>query len=201
MLQTMQQLTQQAIGKLIDLGLEEAEHWILNELRKTARDPNGRCCRAHGAEAAGARAGMLAQVGAILKSIMASAGETFAGIFGFLSPVMGPAAAGPAAAGEATVMSVASMVSASAAQGFDVPSGLSGLMQFHPREMMLPAPLADKVRNMTEPGSGGGGGEFHNHVHVHTSDTKSFERLLKDANSPLMKQIKASFRDFHLRLR
>ena len=137
-------------------------------------------------------------MGSVLKSIMASAAEAFAGVFGFLSPVMGPAAAGPAAAAEATVSGVGDAISA--AGGYDVPPGVSGLMRYHEREMMLPAPLADRVRSMTEPG-GQGGGDFHSHFHISTPDTNAFAKMLKDANSALMKQIKTSFRDFHLRLR
>jgi hypothetical protein len=147
---------------------------------------------------AGAETGMLAQVGAMLKSIMASAGETFAGIFGFLSPIMGPAAAGPAAAGEATVMSVASMVSASAAGGYDIPANVSGLLAYHPREMILPAPIADRIRNITEPG---GQGDVHMHgaqFHFHGD---KWEEGIRRNPGVLYKAIKDGIRDAQLKFR
>lgn len=202
MLQTIQGLTEKAIDWIITGLLHKlVDQWVMSEAQKTAATTAGVAQRA-AAESAGASAGMLANVGTMLKSIMASAGETFAGVFGFLSPVMGPAAAGPAAASEAMVLSMASMVSASAAGGWDVPSNMSGLMQYHPREMMLPAPLADKVRNMTDQGGnvGRGAPEFHPHFHF-SNDPKSFQQQLRDANGPLMKQIKEAFRDFQMRLR
>jgi len=50
----------------------------------------------------------------------------------------------------------------SAAEGFDIPSGLNPLTQLHSREMVLPAPIADTVRNAMTQG-GAGGGETHNY--------------------------------------
>ena len=60
----------------------------------------------------------------------------FGGIFAFLAPIMGPAAAGPAAAGEAAVMAAAGGI-ASAAGGWVVPSDQIAMV--HQNEMILPA--------------------------------------------------------------
>ena len=69
--------------------------------------------------------------------------QAFSGIFAFLAPIMGPAAAGPAAAGEATVMAAADGI-ASAAGGWMVPS--DQLAMVHQNEMILPAKSAKAFR-------------------------------------------------------
>jgi hypothetical protein len=62
-------------------------------------------------EAAGSVADIAGKVAAVIKSIMASSAESFAGVFGFMAPLLGPAAAGPAAAAQATVAGAASIAS------------------------------------------------------------------------------------------
>ena len=62
-------------------------------------------------EAAGSVADLAGKVAAVIKSIMASSAEAFAGVFGFMAPLLGPAAAGPAAAAQATVAGAASIAS------------------------------------------------------------------------------------------
>lgn len=78
---------------------------ITGETAKTAAVTVGVSART-AAEGAGGVAAAATTIASVLKSIYASAGETFAGIFGFLSPVLGPGAAVPAALGQATVMAV-----------------------------------------------------------------------------------------------
>jgi len=64
-------------------------------------------------------------------------------------PVWGWAAAlGVAAATFAGLQSYQTSASASAAEGYDVPPGVAPVTQLHPREMVLPASLADTVRQM-----------------------------------------------------
>jgi hypothetical protein len=62
---------------------------------------------------------------------------------------------------------------AAAARGFDV-GNFSPVTQLHPKEMVLPAALANRVRNMT---GGGGGGVT---VVINATDAKSVRRLLLD---------------------
>jgi hypothetical protein len=103
-----------------------------------------------------------------IKSITASAAQSFAGIFAFLSPTMGPAAAVPAAAGQAAVMAAGSGL-----QGFEVgtwslPSD-SPIMA-HKGEMIAPAFESGKIRAMAEAfqnGQLGGGGSGGDHYHTH----------------------------------
>lgn len=130
-----------------------------------------------------------AQIGlGVIKSITASAAETFAGIFGFLSPVMGPLAAGPAAAGQATVAGVASLVK------FDVGSwSLPGDMvaQVHAGEMIVPAaqtPWAQSLMTAAAGGSGAGGGDKH-YWSVQAVDAPSFMGLIKRNGADVAKEL------------
>jgi hypothetical protein len=94
-------------------------------------------------------------------------------------------AIGAAVAVLAAVLSFKSGIG-SAAGGWDI--GLENPMaQLHKKEMVLPAHLAERVRNMTEPGGGGGGVT---HVHnwtVQTIDAKSFEGALKQHDGVIVK--------------
>lgn len=63
-----------------------------------------------------------------------------------------------------------------------MPGGGAQLAVLHPREMVLPAPLSERVQRMTEPP--GGGGATHNHIHLNVNavDAKSFADYM-NANS------------------
>ncbi len=197
MLQTMQTLTERALNAVINGVLKKlVDSWIAGEAAKTTATTVGAATRS-AAEAAGASDGIVAQAAAALKSIESSAATAFAGIFGFLSPVMGPAAAGPAAAGEGVVLSMQAMVQASAAQGWwEVPGEVRTLL--HPQEMVLPAGPAHALRTLI--GDGGTVGEAQRrsqtlHMHINATDAASFEKQLGRSNSELNRLIKRMIRD------
>src|SRR5271166_1476362 len=85
------------LAKFIEWTETTVAHHVIAEAVKTSATAAGAAARA-GAEESGAAASMGAQGAAMIRSILSSAAETFAGVFGFLSPLMGPFAAGPAAA-------------------------------------------------------------------------------------------------------
>ena len=126
--------------------------WVAGELATDECDDDG-CRRPHErvqAEA-GAATGLVANFAAMVKSIAASAAETFAGIFGFLAPVMGPAAVGPAAAGRRTVAGVASAVPSFAIGSWSVPADT--LAMVHAGETIIPAGPAAAFRNAMSGGA------------------------------------------------
>ena len=53
------------------------------------------------------------------------------------------------------------MAGASAAQGYDIPSGVNPVTQLHQREMVLPAKHADVIRDMADGGGGKREGDTH----------------------------------------
>jgi hypothetical protein len=149
-------LTESVIGYFV----KQTEAYIAGQLAQTTAATTGAAARA-AAETAGAEAGLAPVLAGMVKSIMGSAATTFAGIFGFLSPVMGPAAVGPAAAGEATVAAAASGI------GF-VGGGLAVgawnldrdvMSVLHQGEMVVPATFASGIRNAMSGGSGPSSGQ------------------------------------------
>jgi hypothetical protein len=125
---------------------------LLAEAEKTAATTQGVAARTS-AETAGAGTGLVAQLASAIKSIAIDAAQTFGGIFAFLSPVMGPAAAGPAAAGEASVYAVAGSLSAFDVGAWDVPQDMAGIL--HAGETVMPASFASGFRAAVG-GDGGG---------------------------------------------
>lgn len=113
-----------------------------------------------GIEGAGAAASAAMIIPSVLKSIAASASQTFAGVFGFLSPVMGPLAAGPAGAASGVVAAAASGVGGSFAVGsWALPDNM--IAQVHKGEMIVPAaqtPWAQSLMAAAAGGSGQSGG-------------------------------------------
>ena len=94
------------IIKWIELCEQMVVKWAAAQLAQTTAATTGPAARA-AAEESAASAGMLGTVANAIKAIMTDAAQTFAGVFAFLSPVMGPAAAGPAEAAQASVAAAA----------------------------------------------------------------------------------------------
>ncbi|HET6377940.1 MAG TPA: hypothetical protein VFG05_06485 [Methylocella sp.] len=165
-----------------------------SEAAKTAAVTAGTAART-GAQQTGATASMGAVIGGVLKSIMASAGETFAGIFGFLSPVMGPAAAGPAAAGQATVMAVGSSLASFDKGAWDLPADM--VAKVHQGEMIIPAGPAAAFRSMMENGRNAQGTVNVHHAlnfNVSAMDSRSVRQFFKDHGKTLMRTVNESVR-------
>ena len=98
-------------------------------------------------------------------------------------PIVGPALApGAAAASYAGAMSF--QASVAAAKGFDIPAGVNPVTQLHQEEMVLPADLANAVRDMA---GGGGGGGTPPVINISAWDARGIERWLKQpGNSALL---------------
>ncbi len=131
------------------------------------------------AEQGGAAASLGAQGATMVRSILSSAAETFAGVFGFLAPLMGPFAVGPAAAAQATVAGMAGAVASADIGMWQVPRDQLALI--HQNELIMPAgpagALRDMLTNNSNAGAGGGGGSvaIHptTHFHVNAMDGAS----------------------------
>ena len=120
---------------------------------KTAATVSGVAART-GAEEGGAAASLGAQGAAAVRSILSSAAEAFAGVFGFLAPLMGPFAAGPAAAAQATVAGMTGAVASADIGMWRAPQDMLTLI--HHNELIMPPAEAGAFRSMlTTSGSGG----------------------------------------------
>jgi hypothetical protein len=127
--------------------------WAAGEATKTVATLAGEQARV-AAASAGAVEGQAILFAAAFKQIMADAGKTFAGVFAFLSPLMGPFAAGPAAAAGAVVAGVATGLPSFDTGAWSLPSDM--VARVHKGEMIVPAQQAEQMRQ----GGGMSGGDI-----------------------------------------
>ncbi|MGO9774168.1 MAG: hypothetical protein ACLPSW_32350 [Roseiarcus sp.] len=185
--------------KFIEWGEETVVRQIATEAAKTAATTAGVTART-GAEQGGAAASLATQSATIVRSILSSAAEAFAGVFGFLAPIMGPFAAGPATAAQATVAGMAGAVASADIGMWRVPQDMLTLV--HHNELVMPAAEAGAFRGILSgeaPASGGArGGAVHIHpttnFHVSAVDSGSVAQWMKANSSTMMKAIDEAVR-------
>ena len=195
-------ITTQFLNAAVKMAADWAAHQafmivqsITGQTAQTTAVATGEAARS-GLVSAGSAA-QIASVGTgMIKSILGSAAETFAGIFGFLSPVMGPAAIGPAVAGQAAVAAVASSVPSFDIGAWRLPSDM--VAQVHAGEMIVPAGPAAMMRAAA--GAGGaagqsaGGGDTHAHFHVTAMDSRDVKRFFSDNSKHILGAIQDGVR-------
>ena len=171
------QTLEDLLTKFIDWCATTTSHYILAEAMKTAATTSGVAART-AAEGGGAAATMAAQGSVMIRSILSSAAETFAGVFGFLAPLMGPFAAGPAAAAQASVASMAGAVASADIGMWRAPRDMLTLI--HHNELVMPAAEAGAFRSLLGDG-GASAGQRDSAVHIHP--TTNFHVSALDAGS------------------
>jgi hypothetical protein len=182
-------IAQSILAEFVNLGVKMATNWLASELAMTTASEAGAAART-AAEGEGMAAGLAMKAANAVKSIMTDSAQAFSGIFAFMAPIMGPAAAGPAAAGEATVMAAASGI-ASAAGGWVVPS--DQLAMVHQNEMILPAGISQGLQNMIS--SGGGAGSTPIVVNVSAIDSQDVKRFFQSNGSLLVGALNKAMRN------
>ncbi|MFZ0208680.1 MAG: hypothetical protein WAL59_21680, partial [Roseiarcus sp.] len=172
--------------------------YVAMEATQTSATTAGVAART-GAEQAGAAASLASQGATMVRSILSSAAEAFAGVFGFLAPIMGPFAAGPAAAAQATVASMAGAVASADIGMWAVPEDMLTLV--HHNELVMPAAQAGAFRDMLG-GEAPQGGSSRATVNVHPTttfhvsavDSGSVAQWMKANSSTMMKAIDEAVR-------
>jgi hypothetical protein len=188
MIKTLEDLT----IKFIEMAEQMVVKWLAAEIAQTTATTSGAAARVAANDAASS-AGILANIGHAVQVIMTDAAQAFAGVFAFLAPVMGPAAAGPAAAAQASV---------SAAAVFDVGTDYvvrGGLALIHPGETIIPA-----ARGSGPYTGAPGGTQIHAPVSINVSalDSQSVARFFNDNSKHMLRAINdAVKRGAHLGLR
>ena len=191
--------------KFIEWGETIVIQQVANEAAKTAATSAGVAARV-GAEQSGAAASLATQAMTMIRSILSSAAEAFAGVFGFLAPVMGPLAAGPAAAAQATVAGMTGSVASADIGMWQVPKDMLSLV--HHNELIMPAAQAGAFRDMLSNGAPAqsGGAAVHIHpttnFHVSAVDSGSVAQWMKNNSPAMMKAMDEAVRHgAHLGLR
>ncbi len=170
---------------------------IAAEAAKTSATTAGVAART-GAEQAGAAASIATQGAAMIRSILGSAAEAFAGVFGFLAPIMGPFAAGPAAAAQATVAGAAGAVASADIGMWSVPGDMLTLV--HHNELIMPAAEAGSFRNMLSGNATTSSPNRAVHIHPTTNfhvsavDSGSVAQWMKSNSGTMMKAIDEAVR-------
>jgi hypothetical protein len=182
-------IAQSIIAEFVNLGVKMVTNWIASELAMTTATEAGAAART-AADGEGMAAGLAIKAANAIKSIATDSAQAFSGIFAFLAPIMGPAAAGPAAAGEATVMAAASGI-ASAAGGWMVPS--DQLAMVHQNEMILPANISQGLQNMISANGGAGAGAVV--VNVSAIDSQDVKRFFQSNGSLLVNAVNKAMRN------
>jgi hypothetical protein len=185
--------------KFIEWCETTAEHYVLAEALKTAATTSGVAARTT-AEQGGAAASLGAQAAAMVRSILSSAAETFAGVFGFLAPLMGPLAIGPATAAQATVAGMAGAVASADIGMWQVPRDQLALI--HQNELIMPSGPAGALRDMLSNGSSSGGAgsggsvAIHptTHFHVNAIDSASVSSWMRQNGSGMAKALDQAVR-------
>lgn len=154
-------------------------------------------------EAAGSVADVAGKVAAVIKSIMASSAEAFAGVFGFMAPLLGPAAAGPAAAAQATVAGAASIASFDIG-AWNIPQ--DQLAMVHKNELVMTASQGDAFRNLVNNGGARSDAAPSVHApvnfHVHALDAQGVASFLQGNGREIMKAVGRHVQDgLHLGVR
>lgn len=172
----VRRLTQTALSDIVNLAQKQLAQWIASELGMTAATDAGTTERTAAEQTANTTS--LASVALkALQMIATDAAQTFAGVFAFLSPVLGPAAAGPAAASQATVLEAGAVIPSAAGGLWSVPSDTLALI--HKQESILPAGIAQPMRDFFSNGgaAGQGGGDSYA-ITIQAIDTQAGAQFL-----------------------
>src|SRR5579872_506368 len=193
---------QSIVAEEVGNALKLAENWAVTELVKTAATQQGAAARTAAEQSAG-DASLASLALKAIKAITTDAAQTFAGVFAFLAPTMGPAAAAPASASEAMVLAATGAVDMASAAGglWDVPGTMLSLL--HPEESVIPASVANPMRDFFTGGAaaGAGGGDIHIHGPlVSAIDTQTGAQFLKNNMRAIAKGLAGELRNFNSNL-
>lgn len=183
------------VTQFADMAWKRVTSWITSELAMTDATNVGNAARTASDGAAAASSSGFSFDKA-LKEIGANAARVYSSVFAWASPALGPFAAIPAAAASALVIAKEALVP-SAAGGFDIPAGLNPLTQLHEREMVLPADIAEPLRQSLAGGGASSGGD----IHIHAVDAAGIQRLLSNNKGALARALREAVRGFDPALR
>jgi hypothetical protein len=206
--ETWQKFTNRLLGQIetraVATAAKVVSHWIYGEMAKTSSTAAGVAARGAAEKAGAAQSRMLSFSTAekqIFNDALKAASAAYSAMAGI--PIIGPAlGAGAAAVTFAAVEAYGQM--ASAAGGFDIPSGINPLTQLHQNEMVLPASLANPLRGLlgdyagpgpSAAGGAGDSGETHLHLHMGAgADGPSLQRWFDQHGDKIARSLSSQTR-------
>jgi len=126
----------------------------------------------------------------LIKQIKSDAAATYAGVYAFLSPVLGPAAAIPAGVSAAAVAGMEGLVSLDVG-AWNVPQNMPAFL--HAGEMVVPQNFAAGLRS----GGGIGGGGDNYTININAVDTQTGAQFLKNNASVIASALSSQVRNFN----
>lgn len=188
------------LAEFVNLGVQMVTKWAAMELAKTAATQKGSVIRAvlekmglidtAAAQVSASATTATAKTAEAAVVVPAQAAEAAGGAASAVAgiPIVGPAMA---IAAFAAVMAMVKGGLRSASGGFDIPSGVNPMTQLHAEEMVLPAHIANPLRDSLAGGGSGGG----INVHITAMDSQDVHRALMNGGA-LHKAMKNMQRNF-----
>lgn len=192
--QSLARIGDAIVAKYAQLGVDMVVKWAANEGAKTTATVAGAAART--TVEATAAAASKASDAATGKSQITSAAATgaakaYQAIVGipYVGPILAPIAAGVAFAG---IEAFSGMISSAQGGWERVP--IDGAMtELHKDEMVLPAHVANPIRDMAKNGGQGAG----NHFHINAMDMRSFADAARRHEGTFAKVMKRAVRNGH----
>ena len=192
----MKQLTMSILESFVDMGMKMASNWVEHQLfcqgvtKETNAANTASTVAANTTSASSTAASGMAQITTNAGVAASGAASSQASI-----PYIGPILAAVAAAAMlAMVLGFKGNVK-SAAGGYDIPAGVNPVTQLHAQEMVLPAHIANPLRNALA----GGGGRGGNVTHVHNwqfMDSKGLKSFVNGNASVFAGAVEKHARNF-----
>lgn len=171
--------------------------WAIKETLQTAATATASGTRL-AIEAGAAVKSVAIWAAAAIKNIAISAYQAMAAAWAAISgiPYVGPfLAPAVAAATLAGVIAIGSNI-ASAEGGYNIPAGVNPVTQLHEEEMVLPAEIANPLRQNLADGGGVGGGSGQPII-IQAMDGKDVVRVLRKHGPALVKSLGGQVRNFN----
>lgn len=195
--QTLAHIGDSILAKFVEMGLNMVVHWAANEAAKTTATAVGTASRTT-IEATGAATSKAIDAATgksqITSAAATGAAKAYQAIVGipYVGPILAPIAAGVAFAGiEAFAGSLSSARGGWERVPFD-----GAMTELHKDEMVLPAHVANPIRDMAQRGAQGGQGGG-GPIHIHASDPRAFKDYLRRNPSALSDALKLAGRRGH----
>ena len=195
----MANIFQSILGEFVSMCAKMVAQWAAAQLAKTALARSGSIMRtalekmglletvaAQGA-ASGATAGIKAAEATAVVGANAAEGASGAAASQAAIPIVGPILAAAAFAGTMALIMGAMGSIKSARGGYDIPAGVNPVTQLHENEMVLPAHIAQPLRDSLAGGGGGGGAGT---IHIHSTGG---DFIHKNDLAKMLRQMNRSF--------